>query len=134
MPASFPSSPQVLNSEHARVLSHFSHIRLSARLLTVACQAPLSMGFSRKEYRNGCHDLLQEIFPTQGSNPCLLCLLNWQGGRGSLPQTPLGKPIKLRDTPKSISYMLISIKGFSSWKIKSTIVGMSDVCIEKEIK
>ena len=30
--------------------------------------------------------------------------------------------------------MLISITGFSSWKIKSTIVGMSDVCVEKEIK
>ena len=24
------------------------------------------------------HFLLQGIFPTQGSNPCLLCLLNWQ--------------------------------------------------------
>ena len=26
----------------------------------------------------GCHALLQGIFPTQGSNPCLLCLLHWQ--------------------------------------------------------
>ena len=26
----------------------------------------------------GCHFLLQEIFPTQGSNPCLLHLLHWQ--------------------------------------------------------
>ena len=25
----------------------------------------------------GCHSLLQEIFPTQGSNPCLL---HWRGG------------------------------------------------------
>ena len=25
-----------------------------------------------------CHFLLQGIFPTQGSNPCLLCLLYWQ--------------------------------------------------------
>ena len=24
----------------------------------------------------GCHALLQGIFPTQGSNPCLLCLLH----------------------------------------------------------
>ena len=24
----------------------------------------------------GCHALFQEIFPTQGSNPCLLCLLH----------------------------------------------------------
>ena len=31
----------------------------------------------------GCHALLQGIFPTQGSNPYLLCLLHWQVG--SLP-------------------------------------------------
>ena len=30
---------------------------------TVACQAPLSMGFPRQEYWNGCHFLLQGIFP-----------------------------------------------------------------------
>ena len=28
----------------------------------------------------GCHFLLQGIFPTQGSNPSLLCLLHWQAG------------------------------------------------------
>ena len=26
----------------------------------------------------GCHALLQGIFLTQGSNPCLLCLLHWK--------------------------------------------------------
>ena len=31
----------------------------------------------------GCHALLQGIFLTQGSNPCLLFLLHWQVG--SLP-------------------------------------------------
>ena len=33
-----------------RVLSRFSHAQLSAALWTVACRAPLSMGFSRQEY------------------------------------------------------------------------------------
>ena len=47
----------------------------SATHWTVACQAPLSMGFSR-EYWNGCHFLLQGIFPTQGSTLSLLCLLH----------------------------------------------------------
>ena len=28
----------------------------------------------------GCHALLQGIFPTQGLNRCLLCLLHWQVG------------------------------------------------------
>ena len=38
----------------------------------------------------GCHALLQGIFPTQGSKPRLLCLLQWQ--MGSLPPVPPGKP------------------------------------------
>ena len=40
---------------------------------TVANQAPLTLGFSRQEYWNGLHFLLQGIFLTQGSNPHLLC-------------------------------------------------------------
>ena len=37
----------------------------------------------------GCHFLLQGIFPTQGSNLHLLCLLHWQVG--SLSLEPPGK-------------------------------------------
>ena len=40
----------------------------------------------------GCHALLQGIFPTQGLNLCLLCLLHWQAG--SLPLAPPGKPLR----------------------------------------
>ena len=68
------------------VLSCFSHGRLFVTLWTVSCQAPLSMGFSRQEYWRGLHALLQAIFPTQGSNPCVLHLLHWQAD--SLPLTP----------------------------------------------
>ena len=39
----------------------------------------------------GCHALLQGIFPTQGSNQCLLHLLHWQAG--SLSLAPSGKPL-----------------------------------------
>ena len=39
---------------------------------TVACQALLSMEFSRQEYWSGCHSLLQGILQTQGLNPSLL--------------------------------------------------------------
>ena len=38
----------------------------------------------------GCRALLQGIFPTQGSNSHLLCLLHWQAG--SLSLAPPGKP------------------------------------------
>ena len=37
----------------------------------------------------GCHALLQGIFPTQGSNPYLFCLLHWQAD--SLQLVPPGK-------------------------------------------
>ena len=39
----------------------------------------------------GCEALLQEIFPTEGSNLHLLCLLHWQAS--SLPLGPPEKPI-----------------------------------------
>ena len=39
---------------------------------TLACQDPLSMGFSRQEYWSGLAFLLQGIFLTQGLNPGLL--------------------------------------------------------------
>ena len=58
---------------------------------TVAHQAPPSMGFFRQEYWGaGCHAFLQGIFPTQGSNLCLLRLLHCQVG--SLPLVPPEKP------------------------------------------
>ena len=43
-------------------------------------QAPLSTGFSRQEYGVGCMSSSRGIFPTQGSNLHLLCLLHWQVG------------------------------------------------------
>ena len=57
-------------------------------LWTVACQAPLCMGFSRQEKNTGvgCRFLLQRIFLTQGSISHLLHLLHWQ--MDSLPLAP----------------------------------------------
>ena len=57
---------------HTRTLSHVQHFVIP---WTVAHQVPLSMKFSRQEYWNGCHFLLQGIFQTQGLNLYLLCLL-----------------------------------------------------------
>ena len=45
--------------------------------------------FPGKNTGVGCHFLLQEIFLTQGSNPCLLNLLHWQGFFTIVPR---GKP------------------------------------------
>ena len=57
---------------------------------TVGCQALCPWDSSDKNIRVGCHFLLQGIFPTQGSNPYLLCLLHWQAD--SLPLNHLGRP------------------------------------------
>ena len=65
----------------------------SATPQTVACQAPLSMGFSWQEYWSGHLLLLQGIFLTQNSNPHLLYLLHWQSD--SLPPCHLGSPATL---------------------------------------
>ena len=43
----------LLPDVRAYILSRFSHVQLSATLWTVACQVPLSIGFSRQEYWSG---------------------------------------------------------------------------------
>ena len=84
---SFPCG--VYNYLYVCVLSHFSCVRLCVTPWTVARQAPLSMGLSRREYWS---ELLSSrgVFLSQGSNTSLLCLLHWQAG--SLPLATLGKP------------------------------------------
>ena len=54
------------------VLSHFSHVRLSATLWTVVCQAPLSMGLSRQEYWGGLQCLPPGDLPKPGIKPTSL--------------------------------------------------------------
>ena len=71
--------------------SHFSCVQLFETLWTVACQVPLSMGFSRKEYFSGLPCLPPEDLPDLGTNLHLLHLLHWQVG--SLSLVPWGKPI-----------------------------------------
>ena len=69
----------LFESISACMLSHFSHVQLFVTLLTVACQVPLSMGFSRQEYWSGLPCPPPEDLLIQGSNPCLLCLLHLAG-------------------------------------------------------
>ena len=93
-----------------------SRVRFYATPRTVAQQALLSMGFSRKNTGAGGHALLQGIFPTQGSNLPLLRLLHWQAG--SLPLAPLQKP-KYKDT-YSLMFRF-KVKGWRKDIIKVTI-------------
>ena len=65
-----------------------NHAFLFVTLQTVACQAPLSMGFSRQEYWRGLPSLSSGALPTRGLNSRLLCPLHWQAD--SLPLSPPG--------------------------------------------
>ena len=78
-------------SSHASQVKSLSRVRLFATPWTVACQAPLSMGFSRQEYWNGLP------FPSPGDfldpgiesgSPALQA--------DSLPSEPPGKPMPLK--------------------------------------
>ena len=73
-------------------------------------------GFPGKKTGVGCHALLQGIFPTQGLNPHLLCLLHWQAG--SLPLAPPGKPPRRRFKGNLISKVLRALPG--AWKAIDT--------------
>ena len=56
----------------AYVLSHFSHVQLSATPWTVAQQAPLSMGFSRQEYLSELPFTSPGDLPDAGIDPMSL--------------------------------------------------------------
>ena len=47
---------------------------------TVACQAPLSIGFSRQEYWSGLPFPSPGALPESRVKPTSLCLLHWQAG------------------------------------------------------
>ena len=51
------------------VIQSLSHIRLFATLWTVACQAPLSMVFSRQEYWRGLPSPSPRDLPDPGIKP-----------------------------------------------------------------
>ena len=73
------------------VLSRFSHVRLFATLWTVACQATVSMGFSRQEYWSGLPCPPPGYLPDPGIEPKSFMYPYWQ--EGSLPLAPPGKPL-----------------------------------------
>ena len=76
-----------------------SHSPLFATPWTVPTRLLWPWDYPGKNTGVGCHFLLQRIFLTQESNPCLLCLLHWQAD--SLPLSHLGSPRVLTQQLKS---------------------------------
>ena len=62
------------------VQSRFSHVQLFMTLWTVACQAPLSMGFPRQEYWSGLPFPSSGDLPHKGIEPTPLMSLALAGG------------------------------------------------------
>ena len=84
---------RLVSCMYACVLSRFSYVQLFETLWTIACQAPLSVGFSRQESWSGvpCPPPGDLLNPGIEPSLCLsLCLLHWQ--TGSLQLAPPGKP------------------------------------------
>ena len=69
------------------MLSHFSNVQISATPWTMACQAPLSMGFSRQEYWSWLPCPPPEDLPNPGIEPMSPALQV-----DSLPLSHLGSP------------------------------------------
>ena len=65
------------------------HVCMLSRVQLFPARLLCPWGSPGKNTGVGCHFLLQEIFPTQGLNLCLLHLLHWQAG--SLPLALHGK-------------------------------------------
>ena len=62
------------------MLSHFGRVQFFATLWTIAYQAPLSMGFSRKEYCSGLPCLPPGDLPIPRNKPTSLmspALVGW---------------------------------------------------------
>ena len=68
-PDMFPVFLDLMMSLLMCVLSRFSHVQLFATVLIVACQAPMSLGFSRQEYWNGLPCPPPRNLPDPGIEP-----------------------------------------------------------------
>ena len=65
LPLFFPPSISFFSAS-VHLLSCFSHVQLFVTLWTIACQAPLSMGFSRQECWGGLPCLPPGVLPKPG--------------------------------------------------------------------
>ena len=94
------------------MLSCFSCVRFFATPWTVACQAPLSMGFSRQEYWSGLPFPSSGDLPDPGIKPVTLTSLALVGRRRQWHPTPVLLPGK--------SHGRRSLVGCSPWGRKES--------------
>ena len=96
-----------------------SHVQLFVTPWTAACQAPLSMGFSRQEYLSGLLCPPSEDLSDPGIKPAsLTSLLDWQVD--SLPLGPPGRPVTKNKNSNLKRYMHLNVH-------RSTIYNSQDM-------
>ena len=131
-----PLGAQGLNSlikwTCVRVLSHFSHVRLSATLWTKACQAPLSMRFFRHEYWSGLPFPTPGDFPDPGIKLASLMSPAQAGGFlttakslqlcptlcNPIDSSPQGSPVPGILQARTLEWVAISFSNAWKWKVK----------------
>ena len=94
----------------AWVLSSFSHVRLFATPGTEACQAPLTMGFSRQEYWSGSPCLPQGNLPNSGTESAAPVASETPALQAdSLPTETPGKPLRKTSITDNVGKMAMVI-------------------------
>ena len=96
-------------STRALVLRRFSHVWLFVAPWTIACQPPLSMGFSRQEYWSGLPFPSPGDLPNPGTEPTSLTSPALAGRFFTL--VPLGKPKSPSSLPLKHNISSRSFKG-----------------------
>ena len=87
------------------VLSRFSHVWLFVTLVDYSLPGSSMYWLSPgKSTGVGCHDLLQGIFPTQGSNPHLLHLLHCRWILYHWATCEALQPHRRREEPKTLKH------------------------------
>ena len=107
--------------------SHFSCIPLLMTLRTVACQAPLSMGFSRQEYWSGLPCPSPGDLSDPGTKFMSLIYLYCQAS--SLPLVPPGKPLLF---PSLLLKYLIRLEYIFTWEIRSMFLKIK-ICLVRNL-
>ena len=98
------------------LLSHFKCVWLSANLWTVACQAPLSTGFSKQEYWSGLPfpspwSLTAAAAAAKSLQSCpTLC--------DSIDSSPLGSSVHGILQARTLEWVAISYSNAWKWKVK----------------
>ena len=115
------------------IVQSLSHVWLFVTLCAVACQAPLSMGFSRKQYWNGSPFPSPVDLPDQGSSkymsPALAGRLFTTAAAAKSLQScltlcdpvdgsPTGSPVPGILQARIVEWVAISFSNAWKWKVK----------------